>query len=310
MALSSIPAIRIPDDFTVWAGSDLHGQLAAVDRLLEAAGLTDGGDRWVAPPRTALVVTGDMVDRGSHSVGLVRRLVSLREQAPSSGGLVVLLEGNHEIQVLGGLDGEPTIFEVMMTFGGGATLLSAGLQPGEWEGLPPPAIATRVDSLTPDLRPSMWTFAPYAVWGDVLFVHAGPVPFMDLAGFQAGAERLWIREAFSASPELFPDADAWTAYREAGMGRVVFGHTSVVEPAFGHRGRTVNIDTWRGGRVTLARFEPGRDLPDATFISEASEPRAIVDAPVTAEEIRAIDAMMPGVVRAWWRSVEASRETP
>ena len=49
MAARDVPPIRIPDEFAVWAASDLHGQLGAVDRLLARAGLTDGGDRWIAP---------------------------------------------------------------------------------------------------------------------------------------------------------------------------------------------------------------------------------------------------------------------
>lgn len=78
MAAPDVPPIRISDEFTVWAASDLHGQLGAVDRLLGTAGLTDGGDRWTAPAGTAFVVTGDVVDRGPDTVRLVRRLASLR----------------------------------------------------------------------------------------------------------------------------------------------------------------------------------------------------------------------------------------
>jgi len=308
MALPGVAPIRIPDEFTVWAASDVHGQLAAVDRLLATAGLTDGKDGWVAPPGTALVVTGDVVDRGPDSVGLVRRLVSLRAQAPARDGLVALLEGNHEVQVLGGLGGEPTIFRALMTFGGGATLLAAGLSPDEWNGRPPGEIAARVDALAPDLRPALGSFAPYARWGDVLFVHAGPVPDLELDAFEAGAERLWIREAFFASADPFPDADAWMPYRAAGIGRVVFGHTPVAEPTFSHGGRALNLDTWRGQHVTLARLEPGRDLREAEFLSERVAPRAIADAPISAEKIREIDAEMPAVVKAWWRSLPASGE--
>lgn len=303
MAAPDVPPIHIPDQFTVWAGSDLHGQLGAVDRLLASAGLTDGGDRWIAPPATALVVTGDMVDRGPDSVGLVRRLASLRAQAEDAGGRVALLEGNHEAQVLGGLGGQPEIFRALMTFGGGATLLSAGMRPEEWAGRSSADIAARVDELVPDLVPTLWTFAPYARWGDVLFVHAGPVPFQPLDRWERSADRLWIRGEFSASPAPFPDADAWTPYREAGIGRVVFGHTPVETPTLGHGGRTINIDTWRGGRVTLARLEPGRALGEATLLSEPAEPRAIADAPVTAEEIREFDATLPAIVDAWVAAV-------
>lgn len=299
MTARHVPPIRIPDEFSVWAASDLHGQLRAFDRLLHAAGLTDGADRWTAPPATALVVAGDVVDRGPDSVGLVRRLVSLRAQADRAGGSVALLWGNHEAQVLGGLGGDPQIFRALMAFGGGATLLSAGLRPDEWEGRPPAAIAARVDELTPDLLATLWTFAPYARWGDVLFVHGGPVPFQELDAFERSADRLWIRDAFFASPDPFPEAAAWAPYRRAGINRVVFGHTPVDRPTFSHAGRALNLDTWRGEQVTLAHLEPGRELRDAVFLAEPAEPRAIADAPITADEIRRLDADLPAVVDAW-----------
>ena len=296
---SRIAPIKIPDEFTVWAASDVHGQLRAVDRLLRAAGLTDGADRWVAPPATALVVTGDVVDRGPDSLWLVRRLASLRAQAGAAGGLVAILGGNHEAQVLGGLDGEPQIFRALMAFGGGATLLSAGLRPDEWEGRSPAEIAARVDERAPDLRPTLWTFAPYAHWGDVLLVHGGPVPNQELDRFERSADRLWIRDGFFASPEPFPDAESWATYRRAGISQVVFGHTPVDRPTLSHDGHALNLDTWRGQQVTLARLEPGRDLRKAAFRAEPVEPRAIADDPVSGEEIRRFDADLPALVDAW-----------
>ncbi len=300
MALPGIEPIAIPDTMTVWAASDVHGQLDAVDRLLAEAGLTDGASRWSAPAGTALVITGDMVDRGPDSVGLVRRLVALREQAPRRGGLVALLEGNHEAQVLGGLDGVPQIFEALMTFGGAATLLAAGMAPGTWEGRPASELRAEVDALAPDFLPSLRSFAPYARWGDVLLVHGGPVPGMPLDEFTEGAERLWIRQAFFESPDPFPAAEVWTPYREAGIGRVVFGHTPVVDPAFSHEGRALNLDTWKGHQVTLARLEPGRDLREAAFLAAPAEPRALPDAAISVERVREIDAALPPVVKAWW----------
>ena len=303
MAAPDVPPIVIPDHFTVWACSDIHGQLAAVDRLLARAGLSDGADGWIAPAGTALVVTGDVVDRGRGSLGLVRRLATLRTKAAAAGGMVALLEGNHEAQVLGGLGGEPEIFRALMTFGGAATLLSVGLRPDEWQDREPAAIAARVEELAPDLLPTLWTFAPYARWRDVLFVHAGPVPYRDLAGFERGAERIWIRDAFFDSPHPFPDADAWAAYREAGLRRVVYGHTSMERPTLRHGGRTLNIDTWRGGSVTLARIGGGPDLTDTAFIAEPAEPRAVGDAPVTRDDIRRFDAVLPPIVDAWVAAV-------
>src|SRR5690349_19680814 len=196
MASPTVPPMTIPDEFTVWAATDLHGQLAAVDALLGEAGLTDGERRWTAPAGTALVVTGDMVDRGPDSVGLVRRLASLREQAPTAGGMVALLEGNHEVQVLGGLAGVPELFRALMAFGGRATFASAGLLPDEWIGRDAASIAARFDALAPDARPILWSFAPYARWRDVVLVHGGPVPHQPLDAWGRSAERLWIRDDF------------------------------------------------------------------------------------------------------------------
>lgn len=294
-----IAPVRIPDGFTVWAASDVHGQLGAVDRLLARAGLTDGGDRWIAPPETALVITGDVVDRGPDTLGLVRRLASLRAQAGQAGSQVAILQGNHEAQVLGGLGGEPHIFEALMTFGGGATLLSVGMQPDEWADRPAEELAARVEALAPDLIPTLWTFAPYARWRDVLFVHGGPVPHQELDQFERSADRLWIRRAFFASPHPFPAADPWTPYRQAGMVRVVFGHTPVERPTLSHDGRALNLDTWRGQQVTLARLDPERPLADSLFLHETAEPRAIADAPVTPEQVLRFDAELPAFVDAW-----------
>jgi serine/threonine protein phosphatase 1 len=302
MPFPGVAPVTVPAAFTVWVASDVHGQRDVVDRLLAGAGLTDGADRWIAPPETALVITGDMVDRGPDSVGLVRRLVSLREQAPARGGLVVLVEGNHEVQVLGGLAGVPEIWRALLTFGGGATLVSAGLEPGEWERLTPLQVAERVDAFAPDFRPALRSVAPYATWGDVLLVHGGPVPFQGLDAWAAGEERLWIRDAWFASPYPFPDHEAWAAYRDAGLARVVFGHTPVADPSFVHDGRGLNLDTWKGGMVTLAQLLPGRPLSEARFLAEPAGPRT-ADAPVTGDEISAIDAAMFPAVRAWWASL-------
>jgi serine/threonine protein phosphatase 1 len=310
MAATDVPPITIPDGFTVWAGSDIHGQLGAVDRLLERAGLTDGGDRWVAPPATALVITGDIVDRGPDSVGLVRRLVSLRTQAAAAGGLVALLEGNHEMQVLGGLAGQDRLFQALMAFGGGATLLSAGMAPGEWAGMPAEEIRARVDALAPDFERGLWSFAPYARWRDVLFVHGGPVPGQSLEAFERGADRLWIRGAFFASPEPFPDGPGWASYRAAGIARVVFGHTPVERATAIHNGHALNVDTGRSGLVTLARIPADGDLGAAIVLTEPAEPRTADDDPVATAEARQYDARLPGIVDAWLEAVGTDHPRP
>ena len=308
MALPGVDPIAIPDDWTVWAASDVHGQVRAMDALLREAGLSDGGDTWTAPPGTALVITGDMVDRGPDSVGLVRRLAGLRAQAPARGGLVALLEGNHEVQVLGGLAGEPDIFEAMHTFGVAATFVSAGMADREWDGRTAAELRARVEALAPGFLDTLGTFAPYATWGDAVFVHGGPVPGMDLATWAAGAERLWIRHGDLLAADPFPEAPAWDAFRGAGIRRAVYGHTPVEAPAIGHGGQTLNVDTWKGGVVTLALLAPGAPFADASLLQAPVEPRAVPDAPVTPERVRAFDAALPGVVRRWWAGLATASD--
>ena len=299
MAAPHLAPITIPHDFSVWAATDLHGQLTAVDALLGEAGLTDGARRWTAPRRTALVVTGDMVDRGPDSLGLVRRLVSLREQARDAGGMVALLEGNHEVQVLGGLAGVPELFRALMAFGGPATFASAGMEPQEWIGRDASTIAARMDELAPDFRPALWSCAPYARWRDVVLVHGGPVPDLPVHAWGGSAARLWIRGAFFASEAEFPTAAEWSPYRDAGVARVVFGHTPVDRPTTYHHGRALNLDTWRGHAVSLARVAPDGDLGESRFLAQPAQPRSIPDAPVSGEEVSRLDRDLPAVVDGW-----------
>ena len=310
MAARDVPPIRIPDDYAVWAASDLHGQRGAVYRLLARAGLTDGGNRWIAPPGTALVVTGDLVDRGPDSVGLVRRLGGLRWQAAQKGGLVVLLEGNHEIQVLGGLAGVDRLFRALSTFGGAATFLSAGMAPGEWTGKSASKLRKRLAELAPDFEPALWSFAPYARWRDVLFVHGGPVLGQTLDEFERGAERLWIRDGFLEPAEPFPAGAGWAPYRDAGIERVVFGHTPVKHVTATHDGHALNVDTWKGRIVSLASIPPDGDLGAATALTEPAEPRLIEDDPIKAAEVRAFDEKLPAVVDAWLEAVGTDHPRP
>jgi hypothetical protein len=122
-ASAHAPALgfRPRSDFDhIWAIGDLHADLtAAVVCLRDLARVAHKDERgvwtWVAPPRTCVVVLGDTVDRrrpGTKLVGLcqwgvgeqadeeeqlLRLLHHLHLAAPSNGGAVVMLMGNHEL---------------------------------------------------------------------------------------------------------------------------------------------------------------------------------------------------------------------
>ncbi len=289
------PPIRIPDEFTVWAATDIHGQLEATQALLREAGVIDSRGSWAAEPATAFVVCGDIVDRGPASLQLLRWLVQLRAEAPASGGLVALLEGNHEIQALLSLEGDPVVAEAWMLFGAGALLESAGMTADEFEpGVAPVEVASRLASHAPDLERLLRGLAPFATWRDTLLVHAGPTPGApSMAAYAESVERLWIRDAFYASSEPFPTSPAWRTFADAGIGRVAFGHTSLPASATYHDGRAINLDTARGGHVSLARLSASGSFEGIPILTAVAEPRRATDPTYTPDDVRAWDRRLP-----------------
>jgi len=89
-ALVSLPA------GTVYAVSDIHGGFTRLTALLGRYGLIDAAE-WTGGDAT-LVVTGDMFDKGPDGLDVIDLLRNLEITAPSTGGHVVVLLGNHEAE--------------------------------------------------------------------------------------------------------------------------------------------------------------------------------------------------------------------
>lgn len=85
----------------VLAIGDLHGDVFQAEKALRLVGAVDDEGEWNAPG-CVLVQTGDLVDRGRHSLDTVRRFIRLRESAAQHGGKVISLLGNHELMSLQG----------------------------------------------------------------------------------------------------------------------------------------------------------------------------------------------------------------
>lgn len=181
---------RIPDDYTVWAFSDIHGVRSGLSEALKRAGLIDENERWIAPSRTALVGIGDYIDRGTDSLGVLELLERLRKEAIEAGGQVVACRGNHEAMLTSVLDGNDEQLDIWLSdFAGGmATLISIGLdQKSRALARGVHALATAISSRYPHLRAQLRSMPEAAVWRDVLFCHAGPPDNMTpniLAGSQ------------------------------------------------------------------------------------------------------------------------------
>lgn len=72
---------------------DIHGEIDALDRLLEKLGVDVAARRATRP----LVFVGDLVDRGPDSVAVVQRVADLVDA-----GLATVVLGNHELNLLQG----------------------------------------------------------------------------------------------------------------------------------------------------------------------------------------------------------------
>ena len=79
----------------VVAIGDVHGDFDALIEILQRSSLTDEYARWTGGDAT-LVQTGDFLDRGSRVREVMDLLMRLQQEAPRTGGRVVVLFGNHE----------------------------------------------------------------------------------------------------------------------------------------------------------------------------------------------------------------------
>ena len=85
------------------AVGDLHGDSAATLSVLRLAGLVDAAGAW-SGGEAVLVQTGDTVDRGPDSKGVLDTLMRLQKEALKAGGKVIAVVGNHEaMNMLGDL---------------------------------------------------------------------------------------------------------------------------------------------------------------------------------------------------------------
>lgn len=79
---------------------DIHGELAKLTTLLQAAKIIDNAGHWCAN-NTELWFTGDFFDRGPDGIGVVELIMRLQTEAAACGGCVGALLGNHEPLFLG-----------------------------------------------------------------------------------------------------------------------------------------------------------------------------------------------------------------
>jgi serine/threonine protein phosphatase 1 len=218
-----------------YAIGDIHGRLDLLNFLIERI------EQDIAarlPARTFIIFLGDLVDRGPDSAGVVERL---RTYHPSY-AQTVFLGGNHEEVFLRILDGDRSVVQSWLKFGGAECAESYGLDPEALRRLHEGAAAELIQAKVPRAhRDFLASFGDTFRFGDYLFVHAGIRPGVALDE-QETSDLRWIREPFL------------TDGKEHGF-LVVHGHTIV--PRVEERRNRIAIDTgaYHSGILTALAVE-------------------------------------------------------
>ncbi len=115
---------------------DVHGDADVAFHLLAAAGLitTTAPARW-SGGATILVVTGDVIDKGSAALPVIELLRALEPEARAAGGRVIVTLGNHEAEFLAApSDAKTAVFQAELRAAGLDPLAVAAGQtePGAW----------------------------------------------------------------------------------------------------------------------------------------------------------------------------------
>ena len=85
----------------VVAIGDVHGAFDDFVAILQRSGLIDKQNHWAGGQAT-FVQTGDLIDRGPKPREVMDLMMALEKEAPSAGGRVISLLGNHEVMNLMG----------------------------------------------------------------------------------------------------------------------------------------------------------------------------------------------------------------
>lgn len=221
-----------------YAIGDIHGRLDLLDQLLTSIE-THAAARDAA---AKIVFTGDYMDRGADSFGVVERLIVGPRRAIDR---FVPLRGNHDdLFVRAVTHGEDVPDWAWQLYW--HTIKSYGLeQTRTWRG--DQHLTRHADFLAG--LPLFHEAGPY------LFVHAGIRPGVALAA-QLEYDLIWIREEFLHHEGLLP--------HRVVHGHTIMGNTPELRP---HR---ISIDTgaYRSGVLTAAVL----DGPEVTFLQAIGDP--------------------------------------
>lgn len=209
-------SVHRPDASRTIAVGDVHGCAQALAALVEAIDLQ---------PADALVVLGDVVDRGPDSRGALELLIELAARRR-----VAFILGNHEQMLLDAVDGLMPIQE-WLAYGGAATLDSYGKNFG-------------VNGVDPRHIEFLRTWDDYFETPGHFFAHANYLSNWPLAS-QPWDELRW-QSLVDRTPTLHQSGKT-----------AVLGHTSQKDGEILNLGYLVCIDTYCCGGRWLTALDVG-----------------------------------------------------
>jgi hypothetical protein len=234
---------------------DLHGDLEAARAALRLAGAIDADDRWIGK-RLVVVQTGDILDRGDEEESIMALFQRLQQEAPSTGGHVYVLNGNHELM-------NASLDFRYVTEGGFRDFQDAG-------GLGPPD--SLLESLPAEERARAAAFrpgGPFAlqlaerptalIVGSSVFVHGGILPehvAMGLDSMNRDVQR-WLRGEIPRPEWIQGDrSPVWTRLYSNQPGQAacdtlsaVLDDLEVQRMVVGHTVQGTGITAFCGARV-------------------------------------------------------------
>jgi serine/threonine protein phosphatase 1 len=224
----------LPVGQRVYAIGDIHGRRDCLDTLL---GQIDADDAKRGRADTALVLLGDLIDRGADSRGVVERAMHIAKSPKT-----ILLMGNHEEILIRAWEGDRKAAGLFHRVGGRETLLSYGVTDAAYDECD---LGDLADLIARHVPVEHIAFLRNSIdqWqcGDYLFVHAGIRPGLPLDE-QRATDLRWIRREFLDDP------------RDHGV-MVVHGH-SITEDV-DHQPNRIGIDTgaFASGKLTALGIE-------------------------------------------------------
>ena len=209
-------------DVELFAIGDVHGQADVLSAVLDQISAIPR----IPGSRREIIFLGDLIDRGSDSLGAVALAMTSAKSA--SADRTVFLPGNHELMLHDVLEGgDPNLW----LLNGGRTVMDE-VDP-DWRSLPWDAALRSLRTALPRRWIESIATAPsHLTAGDLLFVHAGVDPQADRVAFldrhRPMGELHWatIRHAFLTWDEGWDRGDAGEAVR--GPTVIVHGHTPAI----------------------------------------------------------------------------------